>query len=172
MSVGVKSNVATASQKKHAMSILVGGRCCPTNIARRLPMEAAPAQKAKRGVELVRFVASSLRNVVSSSLTFVVYLFTGHKQTLKSAMSAGALIFAATNLQKKLATIFLPTNCIAARLPMEVALAQKARRSAELVRFFNYTLRGRSARPLRVYGLPFFLWTRSRPEEQLYRMVH
>ena len=53
-------------------------------------------------------------------------------------MSAGALTFAATNIQKKLATIMILMeilNHIAKRLQMEAALVRKVKRSVELVRF-------------------------------------
>ena len=55
-----------------------------------------------------------------------------------ATLSAGALTFAATNIQKKLATIMILMeilNHIAKRLQMEAALVRKVKRSVELVRF-------------------------------------
>ena len=54
-----------------------------------------------------------------------------------ATLSAGALKFAATNIQKN-ATIIIPMeilNHIAKRCPREVALVRKVKRSVELVRF-------------------------------------
>ena len=94
----------------------------------------------------------------------MVYVFyCWHNQTLIATLLAGALIFAATNIRKKLATIIIPTelpNHIAKRCLREVALVQKVIRSVELVRF--HTLSGNYG-PLgtHICCLPPFLWTQT-----------
>jgi hypothetical protein len=63
--------------------------------------------------------------------------FTGHTQTLIATLSAGALTFAATNIQKKLATIMILMeilNHIAKRLQMEAALVGMVQRDVDQVR--------------------------------------
>ena len=100
----------------------------------------------------------------------MVYVFYwGHNQTLIATLLAGALIFAATNIRKKLATIIIPTerpNHIAKRCLREVALVQKVIRSVELVRF--HTLSGNYG-PLgtHICCLPPFLWTQTDPENKV-----
>ncbi len=57
--VGVSSNVATASQKKSAMSMMMDTTTkSPANIVQRLLAEAALAQKVKRGVEWTSTITS------------------------------------------------------------------------------------------------------------------
>jgi hypothetical protein len=78
---------------------------------------------------------------------------------LDATLSAGALIFAATNIQKKFATIMILMeilNHIAKRCPREVALVRKVKRSVELVRFHILYLASKIRSSLTSVVFPLF----------------
>ena len=80
-----------------------------------------------------------------------------------ATLSAGALTFAATNIQKKLATIMILMeilNHIAKRCPREVALVWKVKRSVALVRF--HLIPGKKVQIVaHICGLPPLLWSQT-----------
>ena len=101
-------------------------------------MEVALAQKAWRSAEQVRFHVPCQANNSPTRRFFLLQMFSTQYQTKRTTSSVGVIIFAVTQQRKKLVmrgtTSVLPP-LIVLNLPMEVALAQKALRGVERVRF-------------------------------------